>query len=152
MPEVDGLELQSALAQGPDPLPVLFLTGQPDTASAVRAMRDGAEDFLEKTADEGVLLDAVRRALARDRHARQERFQRQALRELFDTISSRECQVLVEVLRGRLNKQIANDLAIHERTVKAHRKAIMGKLNIRSVAALVQLSYEAGFPSPVSYP
>ena len=59
---------------------------------------------------------------------------------------------IVEVVRSRLNKQIANDLAIHERTVKVHRKAIMGKLNIRSVAALVQLSYEAGFPSPVSYP
>jgi len=148
MPEIDGLELQSALAGTQSPLPVLFLTGHADTASTVRAMRGGAEDFLEKTADRGVLLEAVRRALARDEQAREESLQRRALRLLFDAISPREREVLGHVLRGRLNKQIAGDLGIHERTVKVHRKSIMTKLNVRSVAALARLSQEAGVAMP----
>jgi len=148
MPDIDGLELQSALAEGQSPLPVLFLSGHADTASTVRAMRGGAEDFLEKTAERSVLLDAVRRALARDRQAREEWLQRRALRALFDAISPREREVLGHVLRGRLNKQIAGDLGIHERTVKVHRKSIMTKLNVRSVAALARLSQEAGIAMP----
>ena len=144
MPEVDGLDLQSALARTENPLPLLFLTGQADTASTVRAMRGGAEDFLEKTAEKSLLLDAVRRALARGQQAREERLQQQALRVRFDAISPREREVLGHVLRGRLNKQIAGDLGIHERTVKVHRKSIMTKLNVRSVAALALLSQEAG--------
>jgi len=148
MPEIDGLQLQSALAGSRSPLPVLFLTGQADTASTVRAMRGGAEDFLEKTADRGVLLEAVRRALARDQQAREEWLERRALRVRFEAISPREREVLGHVLRGRLNKQIAGDLGIHERTVKVHRKSIMTKLNVRSVAALARLSQEAGVALP----
>jgi len=117
-----------------------FLTGQADTASVVRAMRGGAEDCLEKTADKDVLLEAVHRALARDQRAREERLERRALRNLFDTLSPREREVLDHVLRGRMNKQIASDLGIHERTVKVHRKAVMTKLNVRSVASLARLS------------
>jgi FixJ family two-component response regulator len=150
MPEVDGLDLQAALAQTDHPLPLLFLTGQADTASTVRAMRGGAEDFLEKTAEKDLLLESVRRALARDQRAREERLQRQALRERFDAISPREREVLGHVLLGRLNKQIAGDLGIHERTVKVHRKSIMTKLNVRSVAALARLSQEAGVGMPGS--
>jgi FixJ family two-component response regulator len=154
MPDIDGLQLQSALAGSPSPLPVLFLTGQADTASTVRAMRGGAEDFLEKTAERSVLLDAVRRALARDQQAREEWLERRALRLRFEAISPREREVLGHVLRGRLNKQIAGDLGIHERTVKVHRKSIMTKLNVRSVAALARLSQEAGvtLPSEPTFP
>ena len=148
MPEIGGLDLQAALARAPHPLPLLFLTGHADTASTVQAMRGGAEDFLEKTADRSVLLEAVRRALARDEQAREEWLQRRALRLLFDAISPREREVLGHVLRGRLNKQIAGDLGIHERTVKVHRKSIMTKLNVRSVAALARLSQEAGVAMP----
>jgi len=153
MPEVNGLDLQSALGRMPNALPILFLTGQADTASVVRAMRGGAEDFLEKTVKLEVLFDAVRQALARDQQAREERLQRQALRLRFKSISSREREVLGHILRGRLNKQIASDLGIHERTVKVHRKSIMIKLKVRSVAALTRLSQEAGVftskpPSP----
>ena len=107
-------------------------------------MRGGAEDFLEKTASKELVLDAVRRALARDRQEREERSHRDELRARFAGISSREREVLRHVLRGRLNKQIAGDLGIHERTVKVHRKSIMTKLSVRSVAALAQLSQEAG--------
>jgi FixJ family two-component response regulator len=148
MPDIDGLGLQSALTEAQSPLPVLFLSGKADTASTVRAIRGGAEDFLEKTVERSVLLDAVRRALARDRQAREEWLQRRALRDLFDAISPREREVLGHVLRGRLNKQIAGDLGIHERTVKVHRKSIMTKLNVRSVAALARLSQEAGVVMP----
>ena len=144
MPEVDGLDLQSALARTEHPLPLIFLTGQADTASTVRAMRGGAEDFLEKCAEAELLLEAVRRALARDQQARDERHRQRAMRVRFDAISAREREVLGHVLRGRLNKQIAGDLGIHERTVKVHRKSIMTKLNVRSVAALARLSHEAG--------
>jgi two-component system response regulator FixJ len=146
MPDLDGLDLQAALAQSRCPLPVLFLTGHADTASTVRAMRGGAEDFLEKTAAKEILLDAVRRALARNQQEREERSHRDELRARFAAISAREREVLDHVLRGRLNKQIAGDLGIHERTVKVHRKSIMTKLSVRSVAALAQLSQEAGLP------
>ena len=148
MPEVDGLDLQSVLAQTENPLPLLFLTGRADTASTVRAMRGGAEDFLEKTAEKNLLLDAVRRALARDQQACAERLRQRALRVRFDAISRREREVLEHVVRGRLNKQIAGDLGIHERTVKVHRKSIMTELNVRSVAALARLSQEAGVVMP----
>jgi FixJ family two-component response regulator len=147
MPDLGGLDLQAALAQSRYPLPVLFLTGHADTASTVRAMRGGAEDFLEKTAPKELVLDAVRRALARNQQEREERSHRDELRARFAAISAREREVLEHVLRGRLNKQIAGDLGIHERTVKVHRKAIMTKLSVRSVAALAQLSQEAGLPA-----
>jgi len=150
MLEFDGRDLPSALGRTPDPLPVLFLTSQVDTASTVRAMQRGAEDVLEKTTEKGILLDAVHRALARDQQAREERRERQALRRRFKTLSPREREVLGHLLRGRLNKQIASELAIHERTVKVHRKSIMIKLDIRSVAALARLSQQAGIPIPES--
>ncbi|MGH6609163.1 MAG: response regulator transcription factor [Burkholderiaceae bacterium] len=148
MPDVSGLDLQSTLSQTGHPLPILFLTGCADTASTVRAMRNGAEDFLEKRAPKEALLDAVRRALARDVREREARERRQALRTRFDAITAREREVLGHVLQGRLNKQIASDLCIHERTVKVHRKSIMTKLGVRSVAALTQLAQKAGIPMP----
>jgi len=148
MPGMDGLDLQCALGRAPEAIPMIFLTGQADTISVVRAMQGGAEDFLEKTAKLDVLFDAVRRALARDEQARQQRLRRRALQVLFQTLSSRERQVLEDVLRGRLNKQIASDLGINERTVKVHRKSIMAKLKISSVAALARLSQEAGVFGP----
>ena len=112
-------------------------------------MRDGAEDFLEKCAPKEVLLNAVRRALARDAQERQERARRQQLRARFDALSRRELEVLSHVVQGRLNKQIAADLGIHERTVKLHRTSITTKLGVQSVAELTRLTDDAGvFHSP----
>jgi RNA polymerase sigma factor (sigma-70 family) len=148
MPELDGLALQAALARSPQPLPLLFLTGHAETAATVRAMRAGAEDFLEKRAPKEQLLEAVQRALARDAQERAARARQQALRNRFATLTAREREVLQHVLQGRLNKQIAADLGIHERTVKIHRKSLMTKLEVRSVAALVRLVPEAGEPAP----
>ena len=144
MPQMSGLDLQSALAQTPNPLPILFLTGHGDIPSSVQAMRDGAEDFLEKRAPKERLLEAVTRALARDSHEREARERQRELRVLFDTLTDREREVLAHVVQGRLNKQIAWDLGIHERTVKLHRTAITTKLQVQSVAELTHLTQEAG--------
>ena len=144
MPGMNGLELQSAIAQSANPLPILFLTGHGDIPSSVRAMREGAEDFLEKRAPKAEILDAVKRALARDARERDERARRHELRARFDALTPREFEVLGHVVRGRLNKQIAGDLGIHERTVKLHRTAITTKLRVQSVAELTRLTEEAG--------
>ena len=145
MPGMNGLELQSALARSSNPLPILFLTGHGDIPASVRAMRSGAEDFLEKRAPKAHLLEAVNRALARDAREREARNRQRELRARFGTLTAREFEVLGHVVRGRLNKQIAGDLGIHERTVKLHRTAITTKLGVQSVAELTRLTDEAGF-------
>lgn len=139
MPGLDGLGLQAALAASSNPLPILFLTGQGDIASTVQAMRGGAEDFLEKNAPKDKLLDAVRRALARDAREREARVRHGELQARLDALTPREREVLGHVVQGRLNKQIAADLKIHERTVKLHRTAITTKLGVRSAAELARL-------------
>jgi len=144
MPGMDGLALQQALAATDNPLPVVFLSGHADVPRAVRAMRDGADDFLTKRADLGELIQAVERALAHDRDRRAAQARVQGLRARFDSLTERECQVLAEVVRGRLNKQIADLLGIHERTVKLHRTSITAKLGVRSVAEMTRLTQEAG--------
>jgi FixJ family two-component response regulator len=144
MPEMDGLELQEALARTRNPLPILFLTGHGDISSSVQAMRRGAEDFLVKTAPKAKLLDAIRRAVERDVCERKTRVHRREVKELIGTLTKREREVFDHVIRGRLNKQIADDLRIAERTVKHHRKSITIKLGVPSVAELTRLAHEAG--------
>lgn len=144
MPGLSGLDLQDALIKAETPLPVIFLTGHGDIPSTVRAMRGGAEDFLEKRAPKEQLLDAVQRALVRDAQAREQRARIRGLRARFDAVTPREREVLAHVLQGRLNKQIAYDLAINERTVKLHRNSFMRKLQVQSVAELTRLVQDAG--------
>lgn len=144
MPGMNGLDLQAALAKSSNPLPVLFLTGNGDIPATVLAMRGGAEDFLEKRVPMDLLLKAVQRALARDVREREARARQRDVRSRLDALSPREREVLGHVVRGRLNKQIAADLGIHERTVKLHRTAITTKLGVPSVAELVRLTQEAG--------
>jgi len=136
--------LQAALARTRNPLPILFLSGHGDIPSSVRAMRGGAEDFLVKTAPKVVLLDAIRRTVARDARERKTRAHRREANERIGTLSEREREVLGHVIRGRLNKQIADDLGIKERTVKYHRQSITTKLGVPSVAELTRLALEAG--------
>jgi FixJ family two-component response regulator len=144
MPGLSGLDLQDALIKADNPLPVIFLTGHGDIPSTVRAMRGGAEDFLEKRAPKEQLLDAVQRALARDAQAREQRARLRGLCARFDAVTPREREVLAHVLQGKLNKQIAYDLAINERTVKLHRNSFMRKLQVQSVAELTRLVQDAG--------
>jgi len=139
MPGLSGLDLQEALAKAGQRLPVIFLSGHGDVPTAVRAMQRGAEDFLTKRAPKEKLLEAVRRAIARDARERAEQARLEALHERFAALTPRELEVLKHVVRGRLNKQIAGDLGIHERTVKLHRTAITTKLGVHSAAELTRL-------------
>jgi RNA polymerase sigma factor (sigma-70 family) len=144
MPGIDGLGLQQALAESDDTLPIVFLTGHGDIPASVTAMRHGAEDFLTKTTPRDRLLGAIERALARDARERRARAERRALQARFSGLTPREREVLAHVLRGQLNKQIAADLGISERSVKRHRTSLMAKLRVESVAALTRLAVEAG--------
>jgi two-component system, LuxR family, response regulator FixJ len=144
MPGLGGLELQAALANGRHTMPVIFLTGHGDIPTTVQAMRQGAEDFLTKRAPKEKLLAAVRRALARDARERADRSRLEALRERFAALTPREREVLAQVLAGQLNKQIAADLGIDERSVKRHRTSLMIKLKVQSVAELTRLVQDAG--------
>jgi FixJ family two-component response regulator len=144
MPGMNGMELQSALAKTENPLPVIFLTGQGDVPSSVTAMRHGAEDFLAKLAPQEELLAAVQRALRRDAMERAQRVRKSELQTRFTTLTPRDREVLTHVLRGQLNKQIAADLGIDERSVKRHRTSLMAKLAVQSVAELSHLAHEAG--------
>jgi len=143
MPGMNGIELQEALAKSENPLPVVFLSGHGDIPTSVDAMRHGAEDFLTKQAPREELLAAIQRALVRDAHDRESRDRRRELNLRFEKLTPREREVLLQVLRGRLNKQIAADLGIDERSVKRHRTSLMAKLEVRSVAQLARLAVQA---------
>jgi FixJ family two-component response regulator len=132
MPGMSGLQLQRALAERGAAPPVVFLTGHGELASGVQAMKLGALDFLTKPADAGVLVQVVRKALARAG-------ERAALAARLARLSAREREVMEHVLRGRLNKQIAADLDIAIQTVKQHRGRVMEKMAVRSVAELAKL-------------
>ncbi|HTV41204.1 MAG TPA: response regulator [Candidatus Sulfotelmatobacter sp.] len=144
MPGMDGLKLQQALAKTVNPLPIIFLTGQGDIPSTVSAMRSGAEDFLTKRAPKEDLLAAIGRALERDKTERIKRSHLHDLRRRLDVLSERELEVLSHVVRGKMNKEIAADLNINERTVKLHRTNITRKLKVHSVAELTSFAAEAG--------
>jgi FixJ family two-component response regulator len=142
MPGVGGLDLQQSLAQMEERLPVIFLTGHGDIPASVRAMKAGAVDFLTKPVRREALLGAVQNALAVDAKGRAARAVLRELRARYESLTPREREVLAHVLGGKLNKQIAFDLGTAERTIKAHRAAIMEKLRIQSVAELVRLAQE----------
>lgn len=143
MPGLSGLELQGLLADRDVPMPVVFLTGHADIPSSVRAMRSGAADFLEKIAPKEQLVAAIERALERDAEAYAARLRLEERRHRLAALTEREREVLTLVVRGKMNKQIAASLGIHERTVKLHRTAITTKLGIHAVAQLAILATEA---------
>ena len=136
MPGPSGLELQAALQSRGIALPVVFLTGHADVASSVRAMKAGAVDFLTKPVQRHTLLDALRRALARDASARTARDEAVRLRAVFATLTLRERKVFDLIAAGKLNKQVADELGIAERTVKMTRAQVMAKLGAGSAAEL----------------
>ena len=151
MPGMDGLSLQEELAKAPDSLPIIFLTGQGNIPSSVRALKRGALDFLTKPVDESALLEAVRSALERHARERAASAWMADMRERLATLSPREREVLKGVISGDLNKQIAVKLGIEEATVKVHRGHVMQKLGAASVADLVHLCGRLGiepYPAP----
>jgi FixJ family two-component response regulator len=140
MPGPSGLDLQEALAREDEPLPVIFLTAHGDVPTTVRAMKTGAVDFLTKPIKRDVLLSAIRTALARDLRSHTSREQLRDLRARFAKLTPREQEVFDLVVAGRLNKQIAAELGMAERTVKAHRGQVMAKMQATSLADLVRLA------------
>jgi len=144
MPEMEGMEFQAALSRTNNPLPIVFLTGQGDIPTTVKAMQGGAVDFLIKLATKEKLLSAIDRAMERNAHERQLRARQKNLQGQFSELSERELEVLGHVVRGRMNKEIADELGINLRTVKLHRTNITRKLKVQSVAELTRLTDESG--------
>jgi len=152
LPGLSGLDLQRELAATDAALPIVFLTGHGDIPMSVRAMKAGAVEFLTKPFREQDLLDAIRSAIERDRAARQERQELAELRGRYALLTPRERDVLVRIVAGLLNKQIAGELGTSEVTVKEQRGHVMRKMQAGSVADLVRFASRLGIPSAGSGP
>jgi FixJ family two-component response regulator len=140
LPDTTGLELQQLLHGLGESVPVVFISGEADIPTSVRAMREGAVDFLTKPVDSGELLGAVTRALAHDAEQRERRAALDQAAQRIAVLTPRERQVFGLVAMGRPNKRIAAELGISEKTTKVHRGRVMHKLGAESVVDLVQLA------------
>ena len=144
MPDMDGLELQAEIARRGMRLPTVVMTGHGDVPIAVRAMKAGAADFIEKPFADDVLIESVRRALALAAAVDRDSMERGVVRERLETLTAREHEVLEGLVAGRPNKVIAHDLGISPRTVEIHRARVMDKMQARSLSALVRMALAAG--------
>lgn len=144
IPGLSGPDLQNRLIELGSTLPIVFLTGHADTATTVRAIKAGAEDFLTKPVSSEQLIDAIERALARQAAARVQRGRLDSLRALVVSLTPRERQVFDFIIRGKINKQVAYELGTTERTVKAHRHQVMEKMQVHSLAELVSIAERLG--------
>jgi FixJ family two-component response regulator len=140
MPGLSGLDLQLKLRDGGIPIPIIFITGHGDIPMSVRAMKEGAHEFLTKPVRGQDLLDAVQKAIASDQALRKQRQEVDELRERFASLTLREKEVLDLVVAGLLNKQIADQLSMSELTVKTHRAHVMEKTHADSPAHLVRMA------------
>jgi FixJ family two-component response regulator len=136
MPSLDGLALQQRMTTLGVEIPIIFITGHGDVPVAVRAMKAGAIDFLNKPFDDTDLLNAIAVALLRVSTTVNERTELASLRQRFDTLTPREKQIMRAVAQGKQNKAIAYDLTVTESTVKVHKHNAMAKMNLRSIAEL----------------
>jgi len=144
MPGLNGLELQQALiASGHEPS-IVFLTGHGDIPMSVQAMKGGAVDFLTKPVNDDDLLEAVRAAIEKDCLHRRTRAEVAEIQQRLATLTPREREVMEHLISGQLNKQIAADLGIVEKTIKVHRARVMEKMKVQSMAELVRLAGRAG--------
>jgi FixJ family two-component response regulator len=143
MPRMTGLDLQKKLIHMGSTLPVIFITGHGDIPMAVEAMRRGAVDFIRKPFREFDLLDRINEALAADDTARRHELDRQATADKLSQLSQREYEVFERVADGEMNKVIAADLGISERTVEVHRGQVMKKLGVKTLAQLVRVKIES---------
>jgi FixJ family two-component response regulator len=140
LPDRSGLDLQRELAAAHRELPVIFITGHGDIPMTVQAMKGGAIDFLTKPFRDQDLLEAIQLGLARDRTRRENEEALSLLKKRFDSLSPREREIMIEVVRGRLSKQIAGDIGIAEATVKVHRSRLMQKMKASSLPALSRMA------------
>jgi FixJ family two-component response regulator len=140
MPDKSGLDLQRELKAAERELPIVFITGHGDIPMSVQAMKGGAIEFLTKPFRDQELLDAIQIGLARDRALRENQMALSALKERFQALTPREREIMIEVARGRLSKQIAGDIGIAEATVKVHRSRLMQKMKARSLPELGRMA------------
>jgi FixJ family two-component response regulator len=140
MPGLSGLDLQRELSDAQIHIPIIFITGHGDIPMSVRAMKDGAMEFLTKPVRGQDLLDAIQKAIERDRGVRKERADLAGIRARFDSLTPRETEVLNLVVAGLLNKQIADELGTSELTIKTHRAHVMEKTHADSLAHLVRMA------------
>jgi FixJ family two-component response regulator len=149
-PGRSGLDMQREISSANTSLPIIFITGYGDIPMSVRAMKAGAVEFLTKPFRDQDLLDAVGVALEKDRARRANELRLAELRSRFDMLTARERQVLLLVIAGRLNKQIAGELGVSEMTVKMHRRQVMRKMQATGLAQLVRLADQLGLGSPMA--
>ena len=144
MPGLGGLELQEELIKEACALPIVFMTGYGDIPSSVRAMKHGAVTFLSKPVDDNVLIQAVQEGLTRDALRKQGMAELEFIQNRVASLTDREHEILIYVISGLLNKQIASSLEISEKTVKVHRGRVMNKMKAASFAELVRMAGKAG--------
>jgi FixJ family two-component response regulator len=146
MPGLSGLDLQHELQAANTLLPIIFITGHGDIPMSVKAMKEGAVDFLPKPVTEKDLLRAIDQALARASHDHAERLEFEEIQSRLTRLTPREREVMTLVVRGLLNKQIAFELGTVEKTVKVHRARVIQKMKVQSLAELVRLAEKVGIP------
>ena len=147
LPGLSGLELQKQMTEAGVETPIVFLTGHGDIPASVKAMKAGAIEFLTKPVDEQDLLNAIQEAIEHDRRTRQQQADVRDLRDRYESLTSREQEVMQQVISGLLNKQIAAEMKITEDTVKFHRGHIMSKMRAGSLADLVRMAENLGIRS-----
>lgn len=150
MPGSTGLELQQDMAAADIDLPIVFLTGHGNVAASVKALKSGAVDFLEKPVDDDRLLSAIKDAVEQNVRTRRDRARLSEIQERVARLTRRESQVFRLVVQGKLNKLVAAELGMSEKTVKVHRARVMQKMEADSLAELVRLAERAGESSPDS--
>ena len=144
MPGMSGLELQEYLARNDIPIPIIIITGHGDVPMAVRAMKAGAIDFIDKPFNDELLLESIRNALAIDQRQREHQGRRAEIAARLAHLTPREHEVMEMVTEGRSNKEIATDLGVSTKTVEAHRARVMEKMEAGSLAELVRMVMAAG--------
>lgn len=152
LPGLSGLDLQKRMAESELEIPIVFLTGHGNIPASVQAMKAGAVEFLTKPVDAQELLQAIEEAVERDRRNRQQQAEMRDLRERYESLTAREQEVMLQVVSGLLNKQIAAELNIAEYTVKIHRGHAMRKMEAQSLADLVRMAESLGILSEGTRP